>query len=59
MNTDKHGFKKVFCCLKKIKDGVGMGSVYFSENQWLIKKENNFRKGGCAIRAYQCKSVAN
>jgi len=39
MNTDKHGLKKYFVVLKKTKNGVGMGSVYFSVNQWLIREK--------------------
>jgi len=59
MNTDKHGLKKYFVVLKKTKNGVGMGSVYFSENQWPIKKENKFGMGSWVISVFQCKSVAN
>jgi len=45
MNTDKHGLKKYFVVLKKTKNGVGMGSVYFSENLKLeIWKEGKKNK---------------
>jgi hypothetical protein len=44
---------------KKIKNGVGRGSVYISANQWLIEKEKKFGIGGWVIREYLWESVAN